>query len=540
MPKLPPYDQKNIQNIVETMKLIKKLYEAQVYKIAVRASQISFDGTTWSLSKYPALKALVNQVIAELHPEIYGALVNSLNTAWDLSNRKNDILVDKRLAGRKPSSKVQAILYDPNLEAFNGFIRRKQAGLNLSQRVWNTLDPLYNELELGLGVGISQGQSAIEMAQSLTKYLNDPDMLFRRVRDAAGELKLSKAAQDYHPGQGVYRSSFKNALRLTATETNIAYRTADQTRWKKLAFVVGYEVHTSSNHPAYDICDELAGRYPKDFIFKGWHPRCMCFTTPILMNNEEYSKYEDQILGIEKPGSTSSVNEVEKPPASFFQYVKDNKKRIQGWSTKPYWYVDNEKYVKQAGKELKGKLPVDYGVLKLNEYVRRIQEIPKYKGVFPELTMEEKASVHGYTDQEYWSLNSYLRGMKVNPLNAIYFDNYRNLLNNALDAIEQPFQGLTYRGTDLNASALQVYKDALKSGEPVTHDYFTSSSADPGSQFNGNTRFVILSRNGKQIESISWHGHEKEVLFKAGTKFKVTKIVKKDDGASYIYLQEID
>ena len=30
-----------------------------------------------------------------------------------------------------------------------------------------------------------------------------------------------KAAQAFHPGHGVYRSSYKNALRLAATETNM-------------------------------------------------------------------------------------------------------------------------------------------------------------------------------------------------------------------------------------------------------------------------------------------------------------------------------
>ena len=53
---------------------------------------------------------------------------------------------------------------------------------------------------------------------------------------------------------------------------------------QQLDFILGIEVHLSNNHtclnakgepePFYDICDELQGRYPKDFKFTGWHPLC--------------------------------------------------------------------------------------------------------------------------------------------------------------------------------------------------------------------------------------------------------------------------
>ena len=48
--------------------------------------------------------------------------------------------------------------------------------------------------------------------------------------------------RDYHPGQGVYRSSYKNARRLAVTETNMAYRTSDYLRWQQMEFVVGIRV----------------------------------------------------------------------------------------------------------------------------------------------------------------------------------------------------------------------------------------------------------------------------------------------------------
>ena len=107
------------------------------------------------------------------------------------------------------------------------------------------------------------------MARDLKQYLKHPDKLFRRVRDERGILHFSKNAAAFHPGQGVYRSSYQNARRLAVTETNMAYRTADHERWQNLDFVVGIEIHLSSNHTCKgrdgkpyrfeDICDQLQG-----------------------------------------------------------------------------------------------------------------------------------------------------------------------------------------------------------------------------------------------------------------------------------------
>ena len=75
----------------------------------------------------------------------------------------------------------------------------------------------------------------------------------------------------------MYRSSFQNALRVAATETNMAYRTADHTRWNQIDFVQGFEVRLSLSHNIYDICDHMKGYYPTSFLFVGWHPRCFCY-----------------------------------------------------------------------------------------------------------------------------------------------------------------------------------------------------------------------------------------------------------------------
>lgn len=344
MPALNPYDREFLRRQKAIINRILQHYQDAIQFITPSLSTIKYKGKLFRLSDYPVLNARVEKAMKSLQSQIYVATVNGVRDSWDLSNKKNDVLVDKRLVDKKlVKPKVRQALYDPNKSDLTQYINRKEKGMNLSGRIWNTLEPFKAELEQGLGIGIGKGQSAQELAKDLRKNLLDPDRLFRRVRGEDGKLYLSAPARNYNPGQGVYRSSFKNALRLTRTETNMAYRTADHERWKKMPFVKGIRVQLSNAHPRYDICDKLVGLYPKDFKFPGWHPQCLCFATPELMDEAEYDQLEDAILAGEPlPASKSAIT---KPPAAFGQYLKDNKEMLARLKNEPYWIRDNKQYV---------------------------------------------------------------------------------------------------------------------------------------------------------------------------------------------------
>jgi hypothetical protein len=185
------------------------------------------------------------------------------------------------------------------------------------------------------------------MARDLKQYLQYPDKLFRRVRDEHGVLHLSKAAKQFHPGQGVYRSSFKNARRLAATETNMAYRSSDYERYQQLDFIVGIEVALSNNHtlngvPFTDICDDLKGKYPKTFKFTGWHPLCRCHVLTLLKTEEELDADFEARLAGEEP-DTESVNTVHDVPQGFKDWIDKNGDRIKSAKSLPYFIKDNYK-----------------------------------------------------------------------------------------------------------------------------------------------------------------------------------------------------
>jgi hypothetical protein len=335
----------NLQNQKE--REIKQLYYDAILEVTTLAATLPYKDAIFSLNLYPFLKLRVDLVLKDMATKLEVVVVNGIDQAWELSDQKNRVFLDRRLRKYHIASKVRKTLFDTNIGAKKAFIQRKANGLNLSKRIVNTVKTFKRELEVGIAAGIAEGQSANKMATIIKQNLNEPDKVFRKVRAIKGDknsrLKLSKAALEYKPGQGVYRSSFKNALRITRTETNMAYRTADYERWQGQLFVVGIQIQLSDSHPHADICDPLTGKYPKDFKWIGWHPHCICYQTPILITTEEMDNYQDQILGLGK-WDGKSVNQVNDPPSEFYKYLEDNKDSINGLSSIPYWIQDNEKY----------------------------------------------------------------------------------------------------------------------------------------------------------------------------------------------------
>lgn len=193
-------------------------------------------------------------------------------------------------------------------EAFIASRLQSSKGLNLAQRIWNYCQQTKSEFEVAMSNviadGLSKGTSAEDIGRQIRQYLKEPDMMYRRYhtvqRLANGQKKdvvtwRRKRIIDGRVrfveeplekvGQGVYRSSRMNALRVARTEINAAYHTARNERWANEPFVIGQHIHVSPQHDPdedADICDELEGYYPKGFVWNGWHPQCYAKGTQVL------------------------------------------------------------------------------------------------------------------------------------------------------------------------------------------------------------------------------------------------------------------
>lgn len=347
------YDKKHSLNLNKKVKSIDDLFNSFSKEMAKIGSTIELKDPSkpFSFDDYPAAKTRADKLISKLQKQILGTVQTGNAEEWDLSNAKNDSVVDMITSSTKLTKEQISGFKLQNIDAFNGFQSRKVNGLDLSTRVWSIVEQTKSEIELSLDIGIGEGKSAAELSLDIRQNLKNPNMLFRRVRDKYGNLKLSKQAKAYHPGQGVYRSSYKNALRLTATENNMAYRMADHTRWNQTPWILGYDILLSNNHPIPDICDDLQGRYPVNFVFLGWHPFCRCKAVPVLAKMEDFIKYQQMMIDDEDVSGFKFEGRVTETPKQLKSWIGDNQERIDKMKQKgklPYFIRDNETYFKAA------------------------------------------------------------------------------------------------------------------------------------------------------------------------------------------------
>ena len=356
--RLRGFDTQHYARTTRYARQVERLYNTACSEIAAAAGRIEIpeDGV-FSFDDFPATRRQAQGILNRLAKKVEAVIETGTRTEWQAACDKSDTFLSSILRTSRLSPEEAAQYQARNLEALQAFQQRKAGGLGLSQRVWKYTEEFKTAVELGIDVAVGEGRSAGQLSRDLRQYLQNPDKLFRRVRDKGGNLRLSKAASMYHPGQGVYRSSAKNAERLARTEVNMAYREAEYLRWQQLDFVVGFRVMLSNNHtttdskgkkvPLTDICDELAGDYPKTFKFLGWHPQCRCVVVPIMSDYDEYNDDRANRLKAIVRGKTykslPSRRTVRDVPAAFRSHIEAIAERAKGWKSMPYYIRDNFK-----------------------------------------------------------------------------------------------------------------------------------------------------------------------------------------------------
>lgn len=342
------FDAAHYKTTAAYTRAVNALFDKATSDIAEVARKENYDpDKPFDFDDYPKAKAQLQKVVKGLASQMQAVIETGSRRQWLFACQKNDDFIASIIDTTKLTKGRLQKMQDRNLDALQSFQARKVGGLSLADRIWKYTEQYKAQIELGLDVGLGEGRSAQQLSRDLRQNLQDPNRLFRRVRDKRGNLQLSKAAKAFHPGQGVYRSSYKNAMRLTRSEINMAYREADHLRWQQLDFVVGFEVHRSNHEPKCkcDLCERLVGKYPKYFKFKGWHPQCLCYATAILMDEDDFDKQELSDLKSALKGTEyrklSAKNEVTELPDGFKDWVAENETKQANWASTPYFIKDN-------------------------------------------------------------------------------------------------------------------------------------------------------------------------------------------------------
>ena len=332
MPGLSFYDKQHIQKVAAQQAVIANIFNQFILSVSPYLRKWSDAGKNNVWLRNQGIESAVDRELLTLESMLYANISAFQKDGWDRAERKNDDFISQFIKGMSISSATKDGMFTHNLSAFEALKNDIDSnGFRLSDRVWNITQQTKSQLEFYLDSGVVAGRNSNGISSDIRQILQNPQKRFRRIRNEKGELVLSQPMKDYHPGQGVYRSAYKNALRTSATTTNTAYRSADYERWSKQDFVLGIEIHRSANNRGpCKICDAMVGKYPKTFKFTGFHPFCICFATPITMEPEDFA---DFLLNDTVPQG-QTITDI---PQAAKDFVSENKDGLQS----AFWYKDN-------------------------------------------------------------------------------------------------------------------------------------------------------------------------------------------------------
>lgn len=350
-------------------KRLGRLYSDYVKKLTSLGygEDVLEDDVLFNFDNFPQLKARLNDIFNDYYQNSLLCYKSGITDGVALAYNHDEMVIGGYSV---LTDKAIRVARDTAAATFIANRLKTKNGLNLAQIIWNYCQQTKSEFEMAMSNtiadGIKKGSSAEEVGKSIRKYLNDPDMMYRRYhtikvqkngkkkdvvtwrrrRIIDGKVRFIEEPLE-KVGMGVYRSARKNALRVARTEINSAYHKARNERWQKEPFVIGQYIHVSPQHNIDDICNDLEGRYPKDYVWISWHPQCICTSDPITIQGEEKKEFYKRLMAGEDMSNYVSPFAVLTMPEKYNQYIKDNSEAIvkAGMRGKLAWHLqDNTKY----------------------------------------------------------------------------------------------------------------------------------------------------------------------------------------------------
>lgn len=350
-------------------KRLGRLYSDYVKKLTSLGygEDVLEDDALFNFDNFPQLKARLNDIFNDYYQNSLLCYKSGITDGVALAYNHDEMVIGGYSV---LTDKAIRVARDTAAATFISNRLKTKNGLNLTQIIWNYCQQTKSEFEMAMSNtiadGIKKGSSAEEVGKSIRKYLNDPDMMYRRYhtikvqkngkkkdvvtwrrrRIIDGKVRFVEEPLE-KVGMGVYRSARKNALRVARTEINAAYHKARNERWQNEPFVIGQYIHVSPQHNIDDICNDLEGRYPKDYVWISWHAQCICTSDPITIQGEEKKEFYKRLMAGEDMSNYVSPFAVLTMPEKYNQYIKDNSEAIvkAGMRGKLAWHLqDNTKY----------------------------------------------------------------------------------------------------------------------------------------------------------------------------------------------------
>jgi len=280
-------------------------------EVAASISTLDIDEDVFRFKDYTQLNQTSDSIRNAFITGLWGLISSGIDTEW--ANADSNA---QKLISNASSVYSEDFIGKYNELASDAFKKRNAGGLTISQRIWRRYYDYRDFLEASISASIRKGMNAGEVKREITNDLQNIDALRVKYKDRYGSVPNIKDVRYY-------------VSRLVTSEINMAYRECEQQRWRQLDFVLGFKINLSGAHKERDICDDLAGVYPKSFKWYGWHPLDRCYMTPVLMSDMEFWEWNN---GGKKSGEITDV------PQNFKRWVDDNADKINA-SSSPYFFI---------------------------------------------------------------------------------------------------------------------------------------------------------------------------------------------------------
>jgi len=179
------------------------------------------------------------------------------------------------------AGKIQNVFGSVQEDVIKAMWNRRVGGLYLSDRIWNITGDTTEAIGRILTAGIATNMDPVDIARALTKY----------VKEGSGTLVKDYPNMMKRMGRRLPKDLNYESLRLVRTELSAAHGDATLKSATYNPACRGVKWVLSSEHPEYDICDELAyadqglgpGVYRvEDAPPMPAHPNCLCFFTEVV------------------------------------------------------------------------------------------------------------------------------------------------------------------------------------------------------------------------------------------------------------------
>ena len=373
------------------------------------------------------------------------------------------------------------------------------------------------------------GGRSIRNIDSYTRRLVQK-IISRGQRDGLGEREIAKSLVDMGAG-----FSKRRAATIARTETGNASSWANHQMHKefmpantKKRWVASSDDRTRSAHAVMngvevgiDETFTVGGfqmRYPNDWRGGAGNViNCRC----VLM----YIEPEDEV---------ESVLPTDAPDTP-----------VDSYSEQPWMYREG----------VKPKFDIDHDAFGLPKNMRNSDYIPEQETIefrnaqrtalYSGLGFMQTSLIYRYTTGSYRQINNKFREWYDNADNLDKTEKsaalgHHAMMKTALNVLPA-YKGTVARGvSDRVERMVQDY--GIEVGSVIRSEAYWSTSYDPTKKFDKRLVFVINSVTGRKIDEYSQFPHETEVLFVAGTEFKITKVDDRTDrgGKYYVYMDEIN